>query len=394
MIPSLIFWFALGALLFTYLLFPAFLFLISRFRQITVQKFGPGDQLPVVSIIMAAYNEQDVLEEKIESVYRSTYPSDKIEFIAGSDASTDRTNEILERARLKYPSFHPFFFTQRMGKVKIINTLAEQAHGDILVFTDANVIFHPDTLAELVASFKDPHTGLVDSHMQHQGIDESGISRQEHAYIAWEVKIKHLESVVWGCMMGPFGGCFAIRKQLFTPVPDTFLVDDFFINMHVLQQGFYAINSLTSRVTEDVSNDPWVEFRRKTRIAAGNFQNLKYFRHMLLPSRGARALCFFAHKFLRWLGPLWIILLLLSSLLLFRQGVFYQIVFLVISAAIVLTLADFLLRKFGIHIVPLRFLNHFMVSNLALAAGCIQFLKGIHSNVWQPTKRHQSGNRD
>lgn len=394
MIPSLIFWFALGALLFTYLLFPAFLFLISRFRQITVQKFGPGDQLPVVSIIMAAYNEQDVLEEKIESVYRSTYPSDKIEFLAGSDASTDRTNEILERARLKYPSFRPFFFTQRMGKVKIINTLAEQAHGDILVFTDANVIFHPDTLAELVASFKDPHTGLVDSHMQHQGIDESGISRQEHAYIAWEVKIKHLESVVWGCMMGPFGGCFAIRKQLFTPVPDTFLVDDFFINMHVLQQGFYAINSLTSRVTEDVSNDPWVEFRRKTRIAAGNFQNLKYFRHMLLPSRGARALCFFAHKFLRWLGPLWIILLLLSSLLLFRQGVFYQIVFLVISAAIVLTLADFLLRKFGIHIVPLRFLNHFMVSNLALAAGCIQFLKGIHSNVWQPTKRHQSGNRD
>lgn len=394
MIPSLIFWFALGALLFTYLLFPTFLFLISRFRQITVQKFGPGDQLPVVSIIMAAYNEQDVLEEKIESVYRSTYPSDKIEFLAGSDASTDRTNEILERARLKYPSFRPFFFTQRMGKVKIINTLAEQAHGDILVFTDANVIFHPDTLAELVASFKDPHTGLVDSHMQHQGIDESGISRQEHAYIAWEVKIKHLESVVWGCMMGPFGGCFAIRKQLFTPVPDTFLVDDFFINMHVLQQGFYAINSLTSRVTEDVSNDPWVEFRRKTRIAAGNFQNLKYFRHMLLPSRGARSLCFFAHKFLRWLGPLWIILLLLSSLLLFLQGVFYQIVFLVISAAIVLTLADFLLRKFGIHIVPLRFLNHFMVSNLALAAGCIQFLKGIHSNVWQPTKRHQSGNRD
>ena len=375
MIPSLIFWLALSALLFTYLLFPAFLFLISQFKQITVQKFKPGDELPRISIIMAAYNEQDVLEEKIESVFRSTYPAEKMEFFAGSDASTDRTNEILESARLKYPSFRPYFFQRRMGKVRIINTLAEKAHGDILVFTDANVIFHPDTLTELVASFKDLRTGIVDSHMQHQGVNKSGISRQEHAYIAWEVKIKHLESTIWGCMMGPFGGCYAIRKQLFTPVPDTFLVDDFFINMYVLQQGFYAINSLTSLVTEDVSNDSWVEFRRKTRIAAGNFQNLKHFRHMLLPSKGARALCFFAHKLLRWLGPLWIILLLLSSLFLFRQGIYYQVVFLILSAAFGLTLADFLLRKFSIHIVPLRFLNHFMVSNLALAAGCIQFLK-------------------
>ncbi len=393
MIPTLIFWFALSALLFSYLIFPAFLFLISRFRRISLQNFEYKDELPRISIIMAAYNEQDVLEEKLQSVYNTYYPTDKIEFLAGSDASTDRTNAILESAQVKYPSFRPFFFEKRMGKVRIINALAEQAHGDILVFTDANVMFHTDTLTELIAFFKDPRTGLVDSHMQHHGIDESGISRQEHAYIAWEVTIKHLESIVWGCMMGPFGGCFAVRKELFTPVPDTFLVDDFFINMHVLQQGFYAVNSLTSRVTEDVSNDPWVEFRRKTRIAAGNFQNLKYFRHMLLPTKGARALCFFAHKFLRWLGPLWIVLLLLSSFFLVGQGIFYQIVLLMVSAAIVLTLADFLLRKLRIHIVPLRFLNHFMVSNLALAAGCIQFLKGIHSNVWQPTKRHQSGNR-
>lgn len=392
MIAVLLFWFAFSALVFSYLVFPVILLIFSRFKKIHLTKYTPDDELPTVSILMAAYNEQDVLEEKIRSVYNTTYPANKIEFLVGSDASTDRTNAILKEAQLAYSSFKPFFFNQRTGKVGIINLLASKARGEILVLTDANVIFHPDTLTELIAFFKDKRTGLADSNMQHRGLDSSGISMQEHAYIAWEVKVKNLESSVWGCMMGPFGGCFAVRKELFSPVPSTFLVDDFYINMHVVLQGYYAVNCLDAIVTEDVSNDPLVEFRRKIRIAAGNFQNLRHFAYALNPRKGPVFFCFFSHKFLRWFGPLWIILLFLSSLLLLQRNVFYCAVLFAILGAGILTLADFLLRKFRIHIIPLRFLSHFVVSNLALMAGFIRYMKGIKSNVWQPTKRHQAGN--
>ena len=92
------------------------------------------------------------------------------------------------------------------------------------------------------------------------------------------MQFKHAESKLWGMLMGPFGGCFAIRKSLFHPIPEHFLVDDFFVCMHILQNGHLAINDLDAAVCEDVSNQIAEEFRRKRRISMGNFINLQYFR--------------------------------------------------------------------------------------------------------------------
>ena len=166
--------------------------------------------------------------------------------------------------------------------------------------TDANVLFDKQTIFELVKHFKNSTIGLVDSKMQNIGIKKDGISFQEKTYISSEVSVKQRESLLWGAMMGPFGGCFAFRKNLWGEIPSHFLVDDFYLNMLILEKGFKSINEPKALVFEDVSNNLKDEFNRKIRISTGNFQNLFHFKHLLFDFSWV-AFVFFSHKVLRWL---------------------------------------------------------------------------------------------
>ena len=145
-----------------------------------------------------------------------------------------------------------------------------KAKHDIIILTDANVLFTAQTLQQLQAPFSDPQIGLVDSTMKHYGIKDTGISKPESAYIAGEVLIKEAEGKLWGAMMGPFGGCFAFRKKCFEQIPAHFLVDDFFINMTCIEKGYKCVNQKEAVVLEDVSNDLLIEFQRKIRISSGD----------------------------------------------------------------------------------------------------------------------------
>ena len=138
-----------------------------------------------------------------------------------------------------------------------------------------------------------------DTNMINRGMKEKGISFQEKAYISREVRLKTMESRLWGAMMGPFGGCYAIRKEDYTQVPANFLVDDFYINMRILKKRKLAINDVHAIVFENLPDELKVEFRRKVRIGTGNFQNLrKFWRLILLQDMD---LLFF-HKVARWFG--------------------------------------------------------------------------------------------
>jgi uncharacterized membrane protein len=206
-------------------------------------------------------------------------------------------------------------------------------------------------------------------------------------------------------MMGPFGGCYAVRKSLYTPVPGNFLVDDFYINMAVLRQGFNCISSIEAKVYEDVSNNLKEEFRRKKRISAGNFQNLVAFGGLLFSGIPGVSFCFFSHKVIRWLVPFLVMISLATSMTLGWgvlnnnfQGInggfdvvtlTYAILALLQLIVLSIPVIDYFLRKIKIHSIPLRFVSHFVLMNLALLAGFIRFLGGIRSNVWQPTRRNQ-----
>lgn len=342
---------------------------------------------------MAVYNEEKVIAQKLQSIFQTTYPIERIKIWIGSDNSTDSTHQIIQQYAQKYGNISLEVFVGRNGKPRILNQLMgkmanQLPHNSILVLTDANVVFTPDLLYQLVKRFKRTEVGVVGANVLNIGVKDVGISFQEMWYIRRENVLKHYESIVGGCMMGAFGACYALRSNLFEPIPDNFVVDDFYLTMVALERGFTAIKELEAICYEDVSDDLNEEFRRKKRISSGNFQNLRRFSHLLLPSKGMIAFSFWSHKVLRWFTPILLILTFsISGYLAFRTNIYFCL-FLIQFGSLLLWFADFLLSKYNINIKIFRFTRYFYLMNLGLLIGLFKYLKGIESNVWKPTRRN------
>lgn len=374
-------------LLYSYVVYPYLLKFLLQKNQRTVLYPMTG-VVPSLSIIIAAHNEEKVLREKLESILNCDYPTEQIELLIGIDNSTDFSALIAEAYQTKFKACQVFNFEERQGKINIVNALVPKTQHDIIILTDANVLFTAQTLQQLQAPFSDPQIGLVDSTMKHYGIKDTGISKPESAYIAGEVLIKEAEGKLWGAMMGPFGGCFAFRKKCFEQIPAHFLVDDFFINMTCIEKGYKCVNQKEAVVLEDVSNDLFIEFRRKIRISSGNFQNLQRFWRLLFKFNWI-SFAFFSHKVLRWVLPIFLVAIILQILKHQDQSLFYRLLYFGLLFIPLSFIVDFVARKRGVHLVWLRFIIHFVSMNLALLIGMFRFFGGIRSSVWQPTKRHQ-----
>jgi cellulose synthase/poly-beta-1,6-N-acetylglucosamine synthase-like glycosyltransferase len=387
MIWAILFWISVFIILHTYLLFPLILKVLAAKEKQNEIQFTRDDELPFISVIMAVHNEEKVIIDKVRSIFKTDYPEEQFELIVGSDASTDKTNEILHIYSNDNPGLHFFPFEQRRGKAEVINELRNKARGEILVLSDANVMFSENTLFELAKHFKNKDIGLVGSNLLNSNIDKTGISIQESSFISRELRLKYYEGKIWGTMMGAFGGCYALRYELYSPVPEGYTVDDFYITMKVLEKQKKSIQEISAICYEDVQNQMKEEFRRKIRISSGNFQNLRSFRHLLWPLFTGLSFCFLSHKILRWLVPFFLLLALVSNAFIYRVNMFYTITLIGQLALILLPFIDLMVRKIGIHIVLLRFITHFYSMNLALLIGFIKFLTGRKTNVWEPTSR-------
>lgn len=388
MIITVVFWVSAILIAHSYLFYPVIIQLLASRKTKNNEVYRKTDNLPFVSILMAVHNEETVLVEKVRSIYYTLYPFSKFEVLVGSDASTDLTNKICKVYQQNYQSFRFFPFMERQGKPGVINSLEKKASGDILIITDANVFFNIDTIFNLVKHFKNKDVGLVDSVMTHSGMSKKGIAEQENTYIRREISIKQNESRLWGAMMGPFGGCYAIRKNLFTDIPENYLVDDFFINMNVIRKGKKTINSMDSAVNEDVPHNLADEFRRKVRISTGNFQNLKHYFPLALNIFRGSGFAFFSHKVIRWLGPFLLLAIFITSLFLLDKP-FYRIIFAIELLIATLFLIDLLLNQMAVSFRPFRFITHFLSMNLALLIGFFRYLGGVKTGIWQPTRRNQ-----
>jgi cellulose synthase/poly-beta-1,6-N-acetylglucosamine synthase-like glycosyltransferase len=387
MIMKILFFVSAFLILHTYVIYPLLLIILGRlFKESKRSKID--NYIPFVSVLMAVHNEEKVIREKIEVLISSDYPADKIEILVGSDSSDDRTNEILDDLKIKFPSLKIIYFEERNGKPAVINRLSYEARGEILIITDANVIPDKNSIRKLVNNFSDKTIGLADSRLINTGIKKDGISLPEVAYLSIEMIIKNIEGRLWGTMMGPFGGFYAVRKDSYEPLSRNTLADDFRICMNVIRKGEKAISDHEALVYEDVSNSLVEEFFRKVRISAGNYQNLKHFAFLLFKPFSMWSFCFISHKLLRWITPfLWLVvvvsnILLINNSFLFLLLIILQVFFLLLPAL------DILLQKFGINLVPLRFFTHLYSMNIALFVGFIKFIQGIRSGVWTPTKRH------
>lgn len=390
MIWEIIFWVSFLVILHSYVLYPLIIKILARSKKENSEVFNADDDLPFVSVIIAAYNEEKVISEKLRSVFNTSYPEEKIEVLVGSDGSDDKTNEKLRVYSNEQEGLRFFPFNQRRGKPAVINQLRDEAMGEILILTDAQVMFTVDTIFEMVKHFRNKQIGLVGANIQNTRLDKSGISYQEWSFMSREIKLKYFEGKIWGTMIGAYGACFAIRNEYFSYVPSGYSVDDFYITMKVLERKKHSILDMKSICLENVPNLLSEEFRRKIRISSGNFQNLRTFYRLLWPPNTGLSFSFLSHKVLRWIGPFILLILIISNIILSITSQLYWVILIIQGLLVISPIIDFLLRKLGVHIVILRFITHFYSMNLALLAGFFKFVKGTETNVWQPTERTKS----
>lgn len=371
-------------ILHTYVFYPLFMILIYRNSNHNQLLFYSDHELPSIAILIAAHNEEKVIEKKILSVFNTNYPSSKLKVFIGSDASTDRTDQIISNLTNTYSNIEFIKFKGRVGKISIINHLQSLCDEPVLILSDANVIFKQNTIFELVKYFKDSNVGLVSANIIKESSNNDGISYQEKKYLNFENKIKASESYAFNFIMGAEGGCYAIRNNLFSKVPSNFIVDDFFITMQVLERKNYALLNNLAICIEDVTTDISSEYRRKVRISSGNFQNLLFFKHLLFDFSSI-CFAFWSHKVLRWLTPFFIFICLFSSVFLIP----YHKFFIWISCIQLLFLLFPLFNYFfKFNNVFLKFIAHFYLMNFALFEGFIKFIKGIKSSIWEPINRN------
>lgn len=379
---------SLSLLLYTYIIYPVMMIITSLF--VRKREFEEPEELPSVTVLIALHNEEVVIVDTLEALFNSDYPADKIEVLAGSDNSTDNTNRLLAEASEKFGSLSPVYFEKRMGKPAIINKLAEIASGEILIISDADIRVQPDTIRQLIRPFSNTSTGLAEPIFRRDRVKESGVALQELTYLNYESLLKIAESEIFGFFPGVSGGFYALRKKLYSPVPEHFLVDDFYISMNVATRGYNTIMARESIVYETVPSIPDLHFRRKNRISAGNFQNLFHFAQRVIMPFNRIFIPFLSHKVLRWIGPLLFIILLISNYFLLSKLFLFKLLFLIQLILIILPPLDILLSKAGINLVPLRFITHFALMNVALITGFFQFVRGIKSGIWEPTKRFKN----
>jgi cellulose synthase/poly-beta-1,6-N-acetylglucosamine synthase-like glycosyltransferase len=386
-------WGSLIGILIPYLFYPAILavFVVIKIKLLGARKPRQPDFQPNLSVLLAVYNEAAVIEKKIRNVFALNY-SGQIELLIGSDASTDETNAIITRLQTEFGSrLRLIHFTERTGKPGIINQLVPQAAYQHLLLTDAKAMFASDTAARLLPWLAEHDIGLVSARILNQNSTLAGISRPEKTHFSLESWMKYAESELAGAMMGAFGTCYAISKADFSPTPPRFICDDFYITMQILVKGKRAWLEPSAICYQNVSQQSNQEFRRKTRIAMGNFQNMVHFRYLLLPHYGAIALFLACHKVLRWLTPFFLVLSPIAAATLgyLNTDIFYYYLAGAQLATPALTLpADTILQQFlRFNLLPLRFVTHFYTMNAALLYGFYRYLQGVNSNIWQPTQR-------
>lgn len=352
-------------------------------RRLTLQKAEEKESQTIpdsmsVAIIFAAYNESEVIEEKITSIFNTAYKQDLVEVWVGSDKSTDGTDEIVKRLQKNYPNLNLFRTEGRAGKSAIMNVLASKTSADILIATDANIIFEPHTIPELIIPLSQSNVGAVAGTLQYKGSINNGTAKAEGSYLNIENTIRLSESQNFGFCLGMEGGLYAIRAELWEAIPKATFMEDFFQTMQLLSRGYNISFNPKAIGLEDVSTSLDEEFKRKIRISLGNFQNLKRFKGLLVKKPYPLGYAFLVHKVLRWVTPHLLVVLMVSLLL--NPVTFYAGL-----ALLAFFLLQFIAIKFKIH-GPLAY---FCAMNVAMLIGYFRYMKGVSSSVWEPTKRSQ-----
>jgi cellulose synthase/poly-beta-1,6-N-acetylglucosamine synthase-like glycosyltransferase len=380
---KILFWILFVAVLYCYFGYPAIIYLVAKFRPRPIRK---GYFQPRVSIVLSVWNEEDVIEGKIQNLLGLNYPADKMEILIGSDGSTDRTNSIVKN--FKDPRVIFLESQQRSGKMVTINELIKKTKHEVIIFTDARQLFDVNAIQQLVANFADPDVGSVSGELIF-GRKEGGTAKGLNLYWEYEKFIRSQESRVHS-MLGATGAIYAIRRELFVPVPSAVVLDDMFIPFKVIEKGYRATFDDTAVAYDEVADSPKQEHRRKARTLYGNYQIFGLFPRMFNIFRSPIAIQLFSHKFLRVIVPFFMIVLFVVNALLIREP-FYEIIFIMQIVFYGLAILGALARqgKYGI----LRLISKicyipyvFCLLNFSALVGFLRFVMAKQDITWQKAR--------
>jgi len=377
------FWLAVGSLVYAYAGFPALVGAVGWLRRREVNK---KPITPSVSLIIAAYNEEESIGRRLRNALALDYPQQALEIIVASDGSTDRTEEIVERSA--NPCVHLLRLPRR-GKIPALNAAVAQAQVEILVFSDANSMCDSQALRKLTQNFADAEVGGVVGNTGYIiSPDSESSSRGEDLYWNYDSWLKQLESFS-GNVVSAHGGLYAIRRELYIPVSDPAVTDDFAISTAVIEQGRRLVFECAAHSYETAVPKAGREFQRRTRLMTRGLRALLLRKRLLNPFRyGFYSLALFSHKVLRRLLAVALVIAFASSLALSSSGVLYsfaaaaQVIF--YSAAG----AGYLLRRtrWG-HRKCLYIPFFYCMANAAALVAVAKLMLGERIALWQP-QRH------
>jgi biofilm PGA synthesis N-glycosyltransferase PgaC len=380
-VEHLVFWSSLTILFYIYVGYPLLLVVLARWKGRTTQK---ANITPKVSVIVAAHNEEPVIREKIQNILMADYPPELLDVVVVSDGSTDWTNPLVQAMtdrRIKFYAYHP-----RRGKAYALNQAAGLVTGEILIFSDANVLCDKEAIRNLVRNFADPSVGAVCGKVlltssRHGEKEPSG----EGFYMRYEGFLHEKEGQVH-TMVGIDGAMYAIRAELFEPLPERTIIDDFVIAMRAPQKGRRIVYEPEARGVEFVVPSVSKEYKRKVRMIAGGYQAIELLRFLLNPLKSPLLVFqFVSHKVLRWLSPFFLIGLLLSNLFLVQESGFGLMFVgqLVFYGCACLGFVSGTLRQYKIFYVP----YYFCATNIAALHGLGRYLLNQQSVTWEKARR-------
>lgn len=373
-----LFWLCMAIVVYTYVGYGIVLYLLVFVKRLAT-KAKPladitDDRLPEVTLMVCAYNEEDIIAEKMDNTRRLDYPSDRLHLVWVTDGSNDNTNVLLSA----YPEVKVIYFPERRGKAAALKHGIKEIDTEIIMMTDANTMLNPEAVREVARLMQDPKVGCVSGEKKVMARSNSDEAAQgEGLYWKYESTLKRLDSELYSAM-GAAGELCVIRRQLMTDIPDDTLLDDFIISMEIVKKGYKIAYTSNAYAMEYGSADLHEESKRKRRIAAGGLQSCWRLRSLMNPLRHpVVAFQFVSHRVLRWtITPVCLFALvpLNTLLVLSGEGIVYTIIW-------ILQILFYASAAAGV-----RISKYFIFMNLNVFRG-MAYLFNNSTGMWEKAKR-------
>lgn len=339
-----------------------------------------GKALPnTVTVLITAWNEEAVIEKRVHNALSIALPDVDLLVMVASDGSTDRTNVIVES--INDPRVMLLGLTSNVGKTAAQNAALDVIDSDIVILTDAGSTFSDTFQEAMLAHFADPTVGLVDATVRFtQSTDAIGAGQSR--YWCYEQRLRRAETRV-GIQAVASGAGLAIRRSLIQSMRED-VGEDCLLPLQVIEQGFRVVHADDAVVTDRMPDSPKGELRARSRMTARNWIGTWSHAKLLNPLRHPRiALGLWSHKVLRWLSPIFLVALLVSTSVLGAQGNSWFWIWLVPLLIVGASSLGGAANYAGVHIPLAGAAWSFMLANVGFAAGLWQVLLGKRTTAYR-----------